>query len=1642
MPDIKAYRNIFYGFDEDDALHHLKKEYEDPNDPKQKIKIPKYKNNKISTSKYNIVDFLPKAILIQFLRIYNFYFLCTIVLQGVPAVSTMPVYLAALPFIFVIGVSVFREFIEEIKRRKQDRAVNNSKARVLRGNKFHECKWRDLQVGDIIFVHEDETFPADLLLLACSDHYGTAYIQTMTLDGERALKPRQAYTEFLEKMKKRGVGLDKLMMHLKCENPNTKIYQFEGQLTCENPKIPLMKTTLDQFLLRGAVLSNTDWIIGMVVYAGHDTKLLKNLGKNKYKQTHIEKRLNKVVIFLILFQTALCLMISFLAANYNQRNGITTNSEDEAEGSIYLFKDPSSSNTNVLLDALLGFLKFFLLLSSILPISLLVSLEVIKVLQSMFIFGDPKMFSVSINQSCKVMSVSLNEELGCINNIFTDKTGTLTSNEMIFKACCIGKVKYDKKSIEHYQIETPSVESNSVNDKNSANDDFNPDFDNSDDNGENVLRCMKKIITLNYNDEEVTNEYRFGNIRITKQTDFLHYFWTALSLCHEVISISKDKQKLNKEHFDDLFLADDEVEDASKSHSKIIKKRTFDNKPKKTCTVTEDKPNDDFKVGVNNKFFKDSQGSDSLREEMKVEEIEEDKHIENDDFSISERNIDADEELIYHGMSPDEITLVDAAKRVGYEFRYRSNNEIEIKIGGQRRVFRLLEMFKFTSERKRMTVVVQDPEDPEFVIVFTKGADNIMKGLSANQYEAHFDFSAIGKFANKGYRTLLIGMKVIKYDEFLIWKDAYDIRNNDIENDHEEELNELIHSIENELFLLGTTALEDKLQEDVHECIEEFRRADIKVWMITGDKLETAENVGISCRLLHEDARRFHFVSKEMKQAKQIAKSTYREMKRLIKQNNDAREIPLPAEESEDSEDLERGESENQLEVAEEDNKVCESSGKNMNTSFHTHHYSGNTNRMNANKLTIHDENASSNDLFAPDKQLKITEKKLFVKQIILKSSLGTSFNVNKIATAPVADINFEIVIEGDCLALMFHEENRKLFGKIIKKANVVLVCRSSPKQKAEVVEFAKEVNPKMVSLAIGDGGNDVSMIKEADVGIGIFGKEGYQAVSASDYAIGEFQFLRRLMFIHGRFNTRRMTMFITQFLLKNLIFSISQLSFAFFSAYSGQTFFEAGYTSIFNTFATQLMVCACAVADIDINPNLKDKTTKLLLPYLYAETRDHLSFNITNFVTWYFYGLGVGAMNFFVSYYSYLNAVEVGGKSFGLWQFSFTTYIAVVATHLGFIAIYIGAWNWIVVFVFALHIVIFYPGWAFAYNELPGTHITGNQLEFYNHLNFWLIVFVIAVCAILPIAFIKQGKSMFFPRLIDLIMRKKIHKEIDIENKLKIDIVKLEKELDSENDDDQSVRMSQGLANQVRTSHHGTIENINKGGLSSAQSEIDSINDSKFGDDDFGSAAGASGMNRSHHHVKSTSSLAKSQSVNSTKKYRLAQSVRKDHANASPTFQKFSGNMLELRANASRNSDTSSQSRKKMRKSNRGAFGNRKKTDHQFHPQLSSVGGHTIQEKSDEEDKEESSLNSRINENQDNESCSEDNSSEGREESSSEKPSQSDVDNKYSIEASSITEPGVFGRKNHRSQILDNMGSQFQNRKSLEVSDLDDESP
>ena len=844
---------------------------------------------------------------------------------------------------------MFRELVEEIKRRRQDHITNNTKALVLKDSKFHEIKWANLKVGDIVLVHEGEHFPADLLLLQWSDNYGTAYIQTMTLDGENVLKPRQSFTEVLDWMKKQSVGLQDLKFHLRWENPNNKIYQFEGQLSFEKPKLEPKKTTLSQFLLRGATLSNTDWVIGMVIYAGHDTKIIKNMGKRKYKQTHIEKTLNIIWIILVAFQILLCLVVAILSANYTKNNSLSLNSNGTYQGATYLFKSPGDSS-DYYLQGIYGFITFFLLLSTIIPISLLVSLEIIKVIQGLFIIADVQMYSIQNDQKWKVMTFSLNEELGLITDIFTDKTGTLTSNEMVFKAWTVARAKYDKKSIRYYEQSKES--SHSGEEKLSSQENINDKGDLSLDNDENVLLYMNKIIKNNQNEFYQYNEYKFGSIWITTQIDFLYYFWLGICWCHEVISISKSKQKLKRDHYEDMLVS--HKQDVEHSSSISLNKKNTNSKDKNSN-------NGDHQV------VDDQIAQQNISENRNSEKDSNEHNLENDNFSISELDIDENEELVYHGMSPDEITLVNSAKKVGFEFRYRSNRKIEVKIMGQRKVFNLLRIFPFTSDRKRMTIVIQDPDDLEYAISFTKGADNVMKNLSLKEFNNHFNFHSIDKYAKKGYRTLLVGMKIIRYDEYLNWEEEYDQINKDIGLNQTglKELEDLTYLIEQDLFLLGTTALEDKLQDNVHEWIEEFRRADIKVWMITGDKLETAENIGISCKLLQEDADRFFFTLTDDTQAVKLAKNVYKIMKQRIRENNKSAIDDL----SDDSDELNSENIQNRqgMEEVKEDRAL-------FNQSRDTAQITISTNQK-FYRRSILDENGINSENMSSDKRLRMSEK-------------------------------------------------------------------------------------------------------------------------------------------------------------------------------------------------------------------------------------------------------------------------------------------------------------------------------------------------------------------------------------------------------------------------------------------------------------------------------------------------------------------------------------------------------------------------------------------------------------------------------------------------------------------------------------------
>ena len=347
---------------------------------------------------------------------------------------------------------------------------------------MESIKWRDLRVGDIVKVKKDEFFPADLIMLNSSDVKGRAFVETKNLDGETNLKNKHI-NENLKHVKKmikndRNIIQDNFEnsylhflrnsnLQMFYEEPTNLLYVYKGYLQVRNAKaseniyedqdiktiedlsrqhsdnviqkeskinqqIDLSKkSNLEEknLLLRGSILRNTEFVYGVVVYCGHDTKIMMNSVKAKPKRSKLEEQLNVYIVMIFLCLVFFCSLGSFL-------NILWVN--NFAESSKYMFLDKKSSIVRFFLR--LG--NWILIFGNLVPISLMVSLEGVKFVQAIIISKDKKLLTLKDKVYCEVQSSNLNEELGQIDFIFSDKTGTLTCNEMVFRKLVIHSNPY------------------------------------------------------------------------------------------------------------------------------------------------------------------------------------------------------------------------------------------------------------------------------------------------------------------------------------------------------------------------------------------------------------------------------------------------------------------------------------------------------------------------------------------------------------------------------------------------------------------------------------------------------------------------------------------------------------------------------------------------------------------------------------------------------------------------------------------------------------------------------------------------------------------------------------------------------------------------------------------------------------------------------------------------------------------------------------------------------------------------------------------------------------------------------------------------------------------------------------------------
>lgn len=527
--------------------------------------------------------------------------------------------------------------------------------------------------------------------------------------------------------------------------------------------------------------------------------------------------------------------------------------------------------------------------------------------------------------------------------------------------------------------------------------------------------------------------------------------------------------------------------------------------------------------------------------------------------------------LEYQAQSPDEAALVSAARNFGFVFKSRTPTSITIEVEGHSEEYELLHIIDFNNTRKRMSVITRRNNR---IVLFCKGADNVIYDrLSHNQHDVkNRTQEHLNKFAGEGLRTLVLAERVINEHFYERWRKKY--KDAAVApSGRDEKLESVYEEIESDMRLVGVSAIEDKLQDGVSDCIARLQMAGIKVWVLTGDKQETAINIGYSCQLLTDDMVDVFIVD-----------------------------------------GFSKAEVEQQLRKFKESIKI-------VNT-FHP----GGTN-----------QNINSNGFLNRDQVEFKMQTPPAISVVTFSSEVNNLFenncnesHHNKTTSSPDDEdtsAGFAIVINGHSLVHCLSVELEQKFLEVATQCKAVICCRVTPLQKALVVALMKR-SKSAVTLAIGDGANDVSMIKEAHIGVGISGQEGLQAVLASDYSIAQFRYLERLLLVHGRWSYFRMCKFLRYFFYKNFAFTLCHFWLAFFCGFSAVTVFDPMFISVYNLFYTALPVLALGIFEQDV-----DDKHSLEYPKLYSPGLTNALFNTREFIKSVVHGIFTSLILFLVPY-------------------------------------------------------------------------------------------------------------------------------------------------------------------------------------------------------------------------------------------------------------------------------------------------------------------------------------------------------------------------------------------------------------------------
>ncbi|XP_071452403.1 phospholipid-transporting ATPase VD isoform X2 [Hetaerina americana] len=1316
-----------------------------PDTPAKRHPNRAFPTNRIRTTKYTFLSFLPKNLFEQFHRMANLYFLFIVLLNWFPAINAFGKEVAMIPVAFVLGVTAIKDMFEDRRRHASDKRINNSTCRVYKSEQqqYKRVLWKDVRVGDLVHLSNNEMVPADILLLRSSDPHGVCFLDTCNLDGETNLKQRLVARGFVEKQD--CFQPDKFQSVVEVDGPTTRIYRFHGEIV--HPSGERVSVATENLLLRECRLKNTDFIEGIVVYAGHESKAMLNNGGPRYKRSALERQMNVDVVWCVVILLVLCIVGAVGCK-------LWLSSYDDQPFSVPFI--PYTSDPAI--EGVLAFWTFIIILQVMIPLSLYVTLEMTKLIQVYHIHHDVELYDENTNKRIECRALNIPEELGQIQYLFSDKTGTLTENKMIFQRCTVGGVDYNHPSTDNSDKTRPGSPTPIV-----AN---------------TKLKEELAWEAWQAGAGAFPSDVRGG--RFAPPPTRVREFLTLMAVCNTVVVT-------HHPHVDQMnasgVIEPKPVESSVKNQSEKSRFLWWrhGNMPRmrkrstSVATYNRNAAHDSMLEGKNTLSSPTPSGgaSTSSPSSVSANTLSDSKYSRLDESrSVTPSPPPSS------GARPRHLEFLPTSTNVSRPLSpIQSSSETATpeespaparlsRSGGSDS----LTLLRGSGKEGRVAGEVGDEgeDDAEdsgdtsrtITKAWREDGDSPAVGLSMKGRGAQ----AAGSPSHSIYEDTRPIYEAESPDELALVNAAYAYgcrllhrspRSATIslpgEGVLELEVLQVLpfdssrkcmsvvlrHPNTREIFLYckgADSAIVSQLARTDNPWMQQtimktqqhlngYARNGLRVLMMGRRSLSEVE--------YNEWLRVHHEVELATDNRERRIRDSYSRLECNL--------TLLGATGIEDR--LQEGVPETISALIRAGIVVWVLTGDKPETAVNV---------------------AYSARLFSPQMRiLKLTARSregaesmiaVYLAEIQREASGGAvlldGMPVNEVAanteglTRPTA-VHLQkraLVVDGKTLTYILPKQCNLVrpFLELTRYCSSVLCCRVTPLQKSYIVRVVKE-ELNMRTLAIGDGANDVSMIQAADVGMGISGQEGMQAVMASDFAISRFRFLERALLVHGHWCYDRLSRMVLYFFYKNATFVFLIFWYQLYCGFSGSVMIDQMYLLLYNLLFTSLPPIAIGVYD-------RDAPDDLLLSQkaLYRQGRLGLIYQTHSFWATMADSLYQSIVIFFVTEAAYHDT------DVGIWEFGTTITTSCMFVMLLHVAVETRSWT-VIHFLFIMASIIAFYIFSIMYNTLciqcfglPSNYWV--IVKTMGSVAYWAVIILSSVLALLPRFVVKGLKGTLFP--------------------------------------------------------------------------------------------------------------------------------------------------------------------------------------------------------------------------------------------------------------------------------------------------------